>query len=78
MAVKEPTPSAIPSAIPSATEEFARQAAEKPPGILREFVDFLIYNKAWWLTPIVLVLLLLGVLVFLLSSGAAPFVYTMF
>lgn len=58
--------------------EFARQAAEKPPTLLREFLDFLRYNKAWWLTPIFLVLLLLGVLVFLSGTAAAPFIYTIF
>lgn len=59
-------------------EDFAREAERRPPSLLREFVDFLLYNKKWWLTPIVLVLLLLGVLVALGGSTAAPFVYTLF
>ena len=49
----------------------------KPVGILREFIDFLAHNKKWWLLPIVLVLLLLGVLL-VLAPGAAPFIYTLF
>ena len=48
-------------------------------GILKEFWDFLKVRKKWWLTPIVLVLLLLGFLiVFTQSSALSPFVYTLF
>jgi hypothetical protein len=43
-----------------------------------EFYDFLKDNKKWWLLPILLVMALLGVLVFLGGSGAAPFLYTVF
>ena len=55
-------------------DDFARQAEEAPPGLLAEFWDFLIHNKKWWLTPIILVLLLIGALIFL-SPAAAPFIY---
>lgn len=47
--------------------------------ILREFWDFLKVRKKWWLTPIVAVLLLLGMLIFFTQSSAvAPFIYTLF
>jgi len=65
----------VPSSAEQAQEEFARQAEERPPGLIAEFVDFLLHNKKWWLIPIILVLLLLGVLVFLGGSPAAPFIY---
>ena len=55
--------------------EFQRQADQPPPGIVAEFVDFLVHNKKWWLAPIIIVLLLLGVLVVLSSSGVLPFIY---
>ena len=55
--------------------EFQRQADQAPPGIVAEFVDFLVHNKKWWLAPIIIVLLLLGVLVVLGSSGVLPFIY---
>ena len=58
--------------------EFAREAETAPPGIVREFGDFLLNNKKWWLTPIILVLLLFGLLIILAGSGAAPFIYTLF
>ena len=44
----------------------------------KEFVLFILENKAWWLVPIAIVLALLGVLAVLTSTGAAPFIYTLF
>jgi Family of unknown function (DUF5989) len=48
------------------------------PSLLKEFWLFLKENKKWWLLPLVLTILLLGVLVFLAGSPMAPFVYTLF
>jgi len=61
-----------------AADDFARAADTTPPGVVREFGDFLLNNKKWWLTPIILVLLLFGLLIILAGSGAAPFIYTLF
>ena len=48
-------------------------------GILKEFWEFLKVRKKWWLTPIILVLLLLGFLiVFAQGSAVSPFIYTLF
>ncbi len=48
-------------------------------GILKEFWDFLKVRKKWWLTPIVLVMILLGALiVFSQGSALSPFIYTLF
>jgi hypothetical protein len=71
------TPSDKPASTPP-TNEFLQHAGLKQPGLVREFWDFLRYNKAWWLTPIIIVLLLVGVLAGLAATGAAPFIYTMF
>ena len=57
---------------------FEQQAGQAQTGIASELVHFLAHNKKWWLTPIILVLLLLGVLIVLGSSVAAPFIYTLF
>ena len=46
--------------------------------LIGEFWMFLKQNKKWWLLPIVLVILLLGGLVFLSGTPAAPFIYTLF
>jgi len=47
--------------------------------IINEFWQFLRVRKKWWLAPIILVLLLLGILIFLSQGSAvAPFIYTLF
>ncbi|MFT5206312.1 MAG: hypothetical protein ACI9CF_000047 [Candidatus Omnitrophota bacterium] len=47
--------------------------------VLKEFWDFLKVRKKWWLTPIVLFLLMLGALiVFAGGSAFSPFIYTLF
>ena len=61
-----------------ATSEFANQASQQSVGIVREFWDFLRYNKKWWLLPILIVLLLVTGLVLLSGTTAAPFIYTLF
>ncbi len=58
--------------------EFEKQAHQAQTGIVADFVEFLLYNKKWWLTPIILVLLLVGLLVIIGGTGAAPFIYTLF
>jgi hypothetical protein len=58
--------------------EFARKAMGKPSGFFAEFGYFLRHNKRWWLTPVFVLLLMLGVLVLLGGSGVAPFIYTLF
>ena len=57
--------------------EFSKIADEQDPGLVAEFWDFLIHNKKWWLTPIIVVLLLMGVLVMLSGTPVAPFIYTL-
>jgi hypothetical protein len=59
-------------------QTFEQEAAESQVGLVREFLYFLRYNKKWWLTPIILILLLFGVLVFLGGTPVAPFIYTIF
>ncbi len=58
--------------------DLASQAEQQPVGLIREFWDFLKHNKKWWLTPIILVLLLFGALLILGGTAAAPFIYTLF
>jgi hypothetical protein len=59
-------------------KDIAELASEKRQSLVREFAEFLNQNKKWWLLPILAVMFLLGLLVFLSGSGAAPFVYTLF
>jgi hypothetical protein len=58
--------------------DFANQATRSRGGAFHEFWTFLRHNKRWWLTPIVIILLLLGLLITLAGTGAAPLIYTLF
>ena len=58
--------------------EFAQTADTEQVGFFAEFWDFLLHNKKWWITPILVVLMIVGVLVIMGSTTAAPFIYTLF
>ena len=60
------------------SEEFTAEARKARTSLAREFFDFLRDNKKWWLAPILVSVLLLGALVLLGGSAAAPFIYTLF
>ncbi len=47
--------------------------------IIKEFWSFLKVRKKWWLLPIAIALMLLGLLIILAEGSAvAPFIYTLF
>jgi Family of unknown function (DUF5989) len=58
--------------------DFSSAASERPTTFFGELWQFVRHNKKWWLTPIIVTLLLVAVLIFLAGTGAAPFVYTLF
>ena len=45
--------------------------------LMKEFLGFAWHNKAWWIIPLVVVLLLMAALIFL-GQTTAPFIYTLF
>ena len=48
-------------------------------GLLREFWDFIVHEKAWWMTPIVVVLVLMvAFILWAEASPVLPFIYTVF
>jgi hypothetical protein len=47
-------------------------------GLVAEFLGFMSENKVWWMTPILLVLGIVGLLLLLGSTGALAFVYPLF
>jgi len=62
-----------------AKDDFAAQVGEaERSSLVGEFVEFLRQNKKWWLAPIIVSVLLLGALVLLGGTAAAPFIYTLF
>jgi len=59
-------------------DRFNELAQQERNSIFKEFWLFLKYNKKWWLLPIIITLLILGLLVLLGGSGLAPFIYPLF
>ncbi len=57
---------------------FEAGAQEQSTNIVTELLQFLKHNKKWWLLPILIVLAMVGVLVVLGGTAAAPFIYTLF
>jgi hypothetical protein len=59
--------------------EFEQEAATPHRGgLLLDLLGLVIETKKWWLVPVLLVTLLLGLLIFLSGTAAAPFIYTLF
>jgi hypothetical protein len=57
---------------------FLAEASRKRSSFASDFLVFLKQHKKWWLLPIVLSVLVLGLLVILGGTGVAPFIYTLF
>lgn len=48
-------------------------------GLLGELWQFLKVRKAWWMTPIIIMIVLVGILIFVgQSSALSPFIYALF
>ena len=62
----------------SEADRLTQLARTRTTPLLFEILGLLARHKKWWLAPIILVLLLLGLLIALCASGAAPFIYTLF
>lgn len=58
--------------------KFEEAAEDGERGLLAEFWGFLKTNKKWWLTPIIIVLLLVGLLIVLGGTALAPLIYPLF
>jgi hypothetical protein len=47
-------------------------------GLVAEFVHFLVHEKAWWMTPIIVVLaLMVAFILFAEAAPVLPFIYTL-
>jgi len=59
--------------------EFERAAAKQVKGgLVGELWGFMKQNKKWWLVPLLMTLLILGLLILAAGAGLAPFIYTLF
>jgi hypothetical protein len=59
-------------------EEHAQRAGKAASGPLAEFWFFLGRTRKWWMTPILLMLLLVGVLLVMAGTSVAPLIYALF
>ena len=59
-------------------QQFEDQMTQSSPPLVGELWNLLLHNKKWWLTPILVVLVLLGMLIIVGGTAMAPFVYTIF
>ena len=64
----------------SAPDDFEKAAEGRQTGLAREILSLLRHNKKWWLVPIVVALLAVGVLIALavVYPAAVPFLYPLF
>jgi hypothetical protein len=59
--------------------KISNQKVLKNKSLPAELWDFLKVRKAWWLTPIIILLALVGILIiFGQSSSLSPFIYALF
>jgi len=66
-----------PTMVNMAKRKAKRSSANK--SLLAELWGFLRERKAWWLTPIIVMLVIVGVLIVLgQSSAVSPFIYALF
>ncbi len=63
---------------PSPEEEFAQLAQTRRSSAWRDYYFLLKTNKKWWMLPLIVIFLAYGLLMVFMSSGAAPFIYTLF
>ncbi|MCX6866233.1 MAG: DUF5989 family protein [Verrucomicrobia bacterium] len=59
--------------------EFEKASANQDNvGLIAELWGFLKDNRKWWMLPILILLLVLGLLIVLGGTGLAPLIYTLF
>ena len=58
--------------------EFVSKSELPRTSFLSDILYFLRHNRTWWMLPLILLLVGFGALLLLASSGAAPFIYTLF
>jgi len=67
-------PGKVPPIFPNNTKEISVKLE-----IVKEIFEFLIKRKKFWLIPVIIILLLIGIILVLAEGTAiAPFIYTLF
>lgn len=63
---------------PDKKNEFEKLNNQAESGLIAEFYALLKHNKKFWLLPLIVGLLVLGMIIVLGGTAAAPFIYTLF
>ena len=63
---------------PSGGDEFAAAGKAKERGLVGELWSFMAESRSWWMLPLLIVFALLGLMLVLGATGAAPFLYPLF
>jgi hypothetical protein len=73
-------PSSTGETVGAHAKSFREAGESKELSLVQEIVHMLKYNKKYWMIPLLVFLLLLGVLVVIAatSPSVAPFIYTLF
>jgi len=58
--------------------DFQALASQRRTGFLTELVRFARQTRKWWLVPLIVVLLGIGLIIVLGGTAAAPFIYALF
>ena len=58
--------------------DFQALASQKRTRFLNELGRFAMQTRKWWLVPLIVVLLGIGLIIVLGGTAAAPFIYTLF
>lgn len=74
-AIRGLTPSGSPET--KTNDEFQSAAHEPAPRFCKEFGSFLWHSPSWWLAPLIIMLMLLGLAVTLIPVETMPFIYTL-
>ena len=57
---------------------FVEAGEDEQMGLVAEFIGFIKENKKYWLIPLMIILLLMGLILIAGGSSFAPFIYTLF
>jgi hypothetical protein len=59
-------------------DDFQALSSQRRLGFMTELGRFAMQTKKWWLVPLIVVLLGIGLVIILGGTAAAPFIYTLF
>ena len=62
----------------SRKQSFRDLQPERRNGVVREFYLLIRHNKKYWMLPLLIIFLLVGLLVITAGSSSAPFIYRLF